>query len=245
MKKSHSQAFDQNHPLLADRDRLDRILDAMYAKIQKTLFPRSRPVQRPRAEASQSNHVGDIERILNGNAVSADDVLSEAFSDLLLYPPGRLHSTWEGLAVSIAEKKAFSSLRDSGKGLRGTDHRPQLYLVSGDREREGPDGETEPAVFETLPGDWDNLEAEYFATQDVLKLRDLAREVLDDRDQRIFFAIHFEGYKRQDVGDRLGLTSQRVGQIYNSALCTLEAHPDYPFKPLIEVEPLTQGGIYD
>ena len=42
-----------------------------------------------------------------------------------------------------------------------------------------------------------------------------------------------------------GLTSQRVGQIYNSALRTLEAHPDYPFKPLIEVEQLTQGGIDD
>ena len=71
--------------------------------------------------------------------------------------------------------------------------------------------------------------------QAVLKLRDLAREGLNDRDQRIFFAIHFEDYSRKEVGDRLGLTSQRVGQIYNAALRTLEAHPDYPFKPPLEV----------
>ena len=245
MKKSHSQAFDHNHPLLADGDRLDEILDAMYAKIQKTLFRWRRPVRRPRAEANQSDNAKDVERILDGTGVSADDILSEALIGLLSYPPECLEGTWEALGVTIAENKAKDALRAAGKGLRGTEHRLQLYLMSGDREREGPDGETEPAIFETLPGDWENLEAEYFATQDVLKLRDLAREVLDDRDKRIFFAIHFEGYSRKEVGDQFGLTSQRVGQVFNGALRTLEAHPEYPFKPPIEVEQLTQGGTDD
>ena len=62
----------------------------------------------------------------------------------------------------------------------------------------------------------------------MLKLRDLAREVLDDREQDIFFSIHFDGYSRKEVGDRLGLTSQRIGQIYKTVLLRLKTHPDYP-----------------
>ena len=62
----------------------------------------------------------------------------------------------------------------------------------------------------------------------MLKLRDLTREVLDDREQEIFFAIHFDGYSRKEVGDRLGLTSQRIGQIYKAVLRRLKTHPDYP-----------------
>lgn len=227
--KSTSRAFDPEHPLLKDRKRLEEILDIMYAKIQKTLFPRSAP-QRRRATASQSNTVGWTERTLEGTGASAEDVLSEALIGLLSYSPGRLTSTWEGLAIKIAENKAVSALRADGKGLRGTDHRPQLRLVSGDQEREGPDGETEPALFEFLPGNHDP-EAEYFVLQDVHKLRDLAREILDSRDQEIFFSIHFEGEHRKEVGERFGLTSQRIGQVYNAALRRLEARPDYPFDP--------------
>ena len=48
--------------------------------------------------------------------------------------------------------------------------------------------------------------------------------------KKSFFAIHFQHYSRTEVGDWLGLTSQRVGQIYNAALQQLETHPDYPFK---------------
>ena len=179
---------------------------------------------------------------MEGTGVSADDVLQEALMGLLRYPPERLEGTWEGLGVTIAGNKAVDALRASGKGLRGTEHRPQLHLVSADIEREGPNGTTEPAIFDTLPSNWGYPEAEFFVLHDVLRLRDLAREVLDDRDLRIFFAIHFEDNSRKEVGNRFGLTSQRVGQIYSASLRTLEAHPDYPFKPPIEVEQLTQGG---
>ena len=238
MKTSNSHEFDPEHPLLADEARLNRILDVMYAKIHKTLFPWSKPGKRSGSEASQSNNADDPELILYGTGVSANDVLSEAFEGLFLYPPERLRGTWEGLAVTIAENKATDALRSAEKGLRGTEHRTALHLVSGDLERDGPDGETEPAIFDTLPSNWGDLEVEFFVLQDVLKLRDLARELLNDRDQRIFFAIHFQGYNRKEVGDRLGLTGQRVSQIYNSALSTLETHPDYPFKPPMEVEKL-------
>ena len=223
----NSQAFDSQHPLLSDRDRLERILDIMYVKIQKALFS-GYPARHLRADASQSNNAGDMERILAGSKVSADDVLSEALAGLLQYQPGRLEGTWEGLAVKIAHNKAVDAKRASRKGLRGTDHRPPLHLVSGDLERDGSDGEAEPALFDLLPSTWRDPEAEYSVLEDVLELRDLAREILDNRDQAIFFEIHFRGDSRKEVGDRLGLTSQRIGQIYSAALDRLEAHPDYP-----------------
>ena len=88
-------------------------------------------------KTSQLNGSGRVARILDGTGVSADDVLSEAFLGLLEYPPERIESTWEALAVKIAEYKAIDALRASEKGLRGTDHRPELQLVSGDLEWEG------------------------------------------------------------------------------------------------------------
>ena len=207
----------------------------MYAEIQKTLFPGHLGQPRPRVETSQTNGTGGVERILEGSGVSADDVLSEASIALLKHSSKRLESTWEGLAVTIAHNKAVDALRASRKGLRGTNHRPGLRLVSGDVEREGPDGEVEPSIFELRHSNWGDPEAEYFVLEDVLKLRDLAREILDDRDLEIFFAIHFEGYSRKEVADRLGLTSQRIGQIFNAAVHSLEKHPDYPFKSTVQV----------
>ena len=227
MMISTSQASESKHPLLADRDRLGKILDIMYAKIQKTLFPRN-PRQRPRAETGGLINADDRERIREGTGFSADDVLSEALFGLLEYSPERLKGTWEGLAVTIAGNKATDALRASTKGLRGTDHRPELRIVSGDAGGKGPDGEREPALFEVLPSNCGDPEAEYLELEYVLKLRDLTRELLDDREQEIFFAIHFDGYSRKEVGDRLGLTSQRIGQIYKAVLHRLETHPDYP-----------------
>ena len=237
----NSQAFDPEHPLQADRERLDRILDVMYAKIQRTLFPWRNPRRRPRAETEPST--GDSEWVLYGTGVSAEDVLSEALIELLQYPPKSLKGTWEGLAVRIARNKAVDALRVFGKGLRGTDHRGQLNLVSGAVEREGPDGETEPPIFDETPSEWGDPEAEYLEHLELeatLKLRDLARELLDDRQQRIFFAIHFDDHTRREVGEQLGWTSQRIGQIYKASLLTLVGHPDYPFKPPITVGQLTE-----
>lgn len=237
----NSQAFDPEHPLQVDRERLEGILDVMYAKIQRTLFPWKSPRRRPRAETERSS--GDPEWILYGTGVSVEDVLSEALIELLQYSPDRLKGTWEGLAVGIARNKAVDALRVSGKGLRGTDHRGELHLVPGDAEREGPDGETEPSIFEVTPSEWGDPEAEYFEYLELeatLKLRDLARELLDDRQQRIFFAIHFDDQTRSEVGEQLGLTSQRVGQIYKASLLTLVDHPDNPFKPPITVGKLTE-----
>ena len=173
----NSQAFDPEHPLLADRERLDRILDVMYAQVQKTLFPRN-PRRRPQSVTGLSTDAWGPERILDGTGISADDVLSEAFIALLRYRPERLKGTWEGLAVRIARNKAVDALRASGKGLRGTDLRPDLRLVSGDADGVGPDGEREPSIFEGLRANRGNPEDEYLALEAALEFRNLTREVL-------------------------------------------------------------------
>ena len=221
------QAFESEHPLLTDRDRLEKIANIMYVKIQKTLFP-WKPARRLRLEAGQFIGVGDREQVLTGSGISADDVLSEAILALLQHSPKRIRESWEGLAVRIARNKAVDAIRTSRKGLRATKKRPELRLVSGDVKRIGPDGEPEPSIIEMLPSNWDDPEEEFFRIEGVVRLRDLAREILEDRDREIFFAIHFGDYSRKEIGDLHGLTSQRVGQIYKAALRRLYAHPDYP-----------------
>ena len=228
-------AFESEHPLLTDRDRLEKIANIMYVEIQRTLFP-WKPALRLRIEAGQFISVGDREQVLAGSGISADDVLADAFLALLQHSPEHIRESWEGLAFRIAHNKAVDAIRASRKGLRGTKNRPELWLVSGDAERIGPDGESEPSIIEMLPSNWGDPEEEFFKTEGVVRLRDLAREILEDRDREIFFAIHFGDYSRKEIGDLLGLTSQRVGQIYKAALRRLYAHPDYPYRADSQLE---------
>ena len=226
----NSHSFDNAHPLLADRARLDEIANIMKAKIHKTLFNgrprRGWPTESDGAVGDDAN-----ERILPGTGISADDVLSEALIGLLQHPAERLEGSWEGLAVRIAEYKAKDALRASRKGLRGTDHRLPIQLESADIQRTGPDGQPMPSIIDTIPSEWGNPEAEYIELQDALQLRDLARAILDSRQQEVFFAIHFLGDSRKEVGEKLGLTSQRISQIYGDTLRTLGSHPDFPYQP--------------
>lgn len=221
-------AFDLGHPLLADHEHLERITDVMYAAIQRTLFPWEAPRRRHRADDVDDD--GGRERILDGIGVSADDVLASALPELLQYPPGQLQGSWEGLATTIARRRAIDAVRASQAGLRGTDYRSPLKLVSGDAEREVSDGEAEPPLFEMVPSTWGDPEAEYLATETTLELRDLARSILSDREREVFFAIHYRGVSRREVGAQLGLTGQRIGQIYNAACRRLEAHMHYPYE---------------
>src|SRR5487761_1718247 len=93
----------QPHPLLADRTRLDRIVSNMDITIQRTLY---------------GHMLGDgQERLLRGG-VSARDVLQEALLDLLRYDPARLTTSWEGLSVTIARRRAIDAVRESTKGRR-------------------------------------------------------------------------------------------------------------------------------
>lgn len=218
--------FDPKHPLAEDRQRLDRIANIMYGTIQKALFAASGGRRFTRTQ------------LLEGGAVTPDDVLREALAAFLQYPPGRLTGEWEALAVRIARNKALDAYTASQKGLGGTKHRDRLYLVSGDAERGGPGGETRASLLEVLPGDWDGPEVECERVEKALMLRDLAREVLDEREQKIVFAILFEGYCRREVGEELELTSQRVSQIFLDAMKRMATDPNNPFK----LEDVQEGG---
>ena len=188
MTSISSVLFDPKHPLADDRQRLNRIADIMYGAIQRALFKASGG---RRFERSQ---------LLEGGAVTPDDILREALADFQQYPPERLMETWEALAVTIARNKALDAYTSSQKGLGGTEHRDRLYLVSGDAEGEGPDGERQAPRFEVLPGDWDDPEVECARVEKAIVFFDLARRVLDERERKIVFAI-LKGHSRKEVGE--------------------------------------------
>ena len=217
--ESPAPVSGSEHPLLSDRARLDALLDVMHAQIHKTLHPLS--------SAPRKRGVGPERALVGG--VSADDVLQEALDDLLAYPLERVTGSLEALGVDIAKKRAVDARRASQKGLRGTSHRPELRVVSGDAEAQRDNGETTRPVWDVVSGEHASAEDEFLATQSVLDLRDLAREILDGQEQRVFFGIHFEHRTRRDIGEELGKTGQRVGQIYEQAMRRLEAHPRYPY----------------
>ena len=225
MASASSVFFDPKHPLAGDRQRLDKVADIMFRTIQKTLY----------AESAGRRLAGN--QLLEGGAVTADDILGEALADLLEYPPGRLKGTWEALAVGIAHHKAVDALRASQKGLGETEHRDRLHLVSGDAERGGPGGETKAPLLEVLPGDWDGPEVECERVEKALVFLDLARDVLDEREREIVFAI-LKGCSRKKVGEELELTSQRVGQIFSDAMKRLATDLNNPFTS----EDMQEGG---
>jgi RNA polymerase sigma factor (sigma-70 family) len=193
-----------NHPLLQDRARLEAILDVMYIQIQKVTHPRRAPVGRGDTEARH-------EHALVGGE-SPDDVLQTAALALLSYPPSELTSTWEALAVGIARNKAKDAIRRATSGRRtssaegeGTREINVVPLSTGS-------GGQDP--IDALPADIDAPETEFITSRQQQILLRLARELLNDRDRRIFFEIHHLGINRAEVGRSLGLTGQRVGQIY-------------------------------
>jgi len=77
-----------------------------------------------------------------------------------------------------------------------------------------PTGGAGQNPIDSLPADGDTLEAEFIVSRQQRILLRLARELLDDRERQIFFEIHHLGSGRAEVGRKLGLTGQRVGQIY-------------------------------
>jgi RNA polymerase sigma factor (sigma-70 family) len=216
---------------VADRARLDKITDNMYAQIHRVLHGRTRD---PGAE-----------RALSGGE-SAEDVLQDALIALLEYDPANLRTTWEALSVGIARKKAFAALRRATKGRR-----------SGRTAAEDPDDVTVVSIdvaHVDLPDESDEADPEraFERTQQQLVLLRLARERLNDRERQVFFGIHFEGLTRATLAADLGLTSQAVGQMYVRVLRYLyTAARDDPMFPTTNAPtpnaptPPTKGGPRD
>jgi RNA polymerase sigma factor (sigma-70 family) len=225
MTASGSRRPLANHPLLQDRARLEAILDVMYIQIQKVTHPFRAAVGRGDAEARH-------EHALSGGE-SPDDVLQTATLALFSYPPSQLTTTWEALAVGIARNKAIDAIRRATIGRKTSSADSE-----GPRDREinvvplstGGGGQD---PIDLLPADAD-AEAEFIASRQQLILLRLARELLSDRERQIFFEIHHLGTSRAEVGRNLGLTGQRVGQIYRQVAEQLleAAHDDPVFRTL-------------
>lgn len=138
--------------------------------------------------------------------------------------------SWRALAITISKNKAKDALKKAGKGLHGTAKREPLRLVSGDAPLSPSGDEPTSTIFELQADPLGNPEDEYLALHDVVELRDLAFELLTERDRGIFLEIHFGAKTRKELGEELGLTPQRIGQIYDAALEQLEAHPRFPYR---------------
>ena len=228
MTASGSRRPLPDHPLLQDRTRLEAVLDVMYIQIQKVTHPFRAAVGRGDAGARR-------EHALTGGE-SSDDVLQTATRALLSYPPSQLTTTWEALAVGIARNKAKDAIRraTSGRAASSADS-------EGARESETnvvplATGGAGQNPIDSLDADVDTLEDEFIASRQQQILIRLARELLDDRERQIFFEIHHLGSSRAEVGRKLGLTGQRVGQIYRTVAGQLldAARDDPTFRWLSE-----------
>ena len=73
-------------------------------------------------------------------------------------------------------------------------------------------------------------EEEYQSACRTHELRDLAREKLTEREQKVIFGVAFEERSRKDIGEELGVTGQWVGKILNKAIKKLEQDPRYPYE---------------
>jgi RNA polymerase sigma factor (sigma-70 family) len=202
----------QPHPLLADRPRLNRIVSNMDITIQRTLY---------------GHTLGDgQERMLHGGA-SARDVLQEALLDLLRYDPARLTTSWEGLSVTIARRRAVDAVRESTKGRRAAeaaaDDPDQITVVAFDDQL---DEHTGMAV-----SGWDDPEQAFARNEQQKVLRRLIRD-LPEPSRTIVNGLHLQGRTRVEVGREVNLTPQRVGQIYAKTLPALlekaRNEPDFP-----------------
>ncbi len=199
-----------DHPLIRDRARLEAITSNMYGQIQRVLHRRSDR---------------GVEEVLSGGE-SADDVLQDALLALLSYDPSKLREAWEVLSVRIARNKAVDAVRRATRGRRSgepSEKGPdEVSVVSLDVVRADPEDDTEDA---------DPAEA-YMRTQQELVLMRLARELLDERDRKIYFGIHFEGRSRADLGRELDLSGPGVGQIYlrvaRRLLAAARRDPEFP-----------------
>ncbi|MCP4384706.1 MAG: hypothetical protein GY798_25385 [Hyphomicrobiales bacterium] len=216
------------HPLEVDVARLERIATVMCHEIHKKLG-RPTPPRRRTTGSDVSRVFGEpaTERIVRGSALSAEYILSEAIHDLLAKSPDEVTESWEALAVRIAQNKAIGAVRAAGAGLRPTEHRPRLTVVSPDAEGPiGPDGEPGPSALEYLESSSDP-EAEFFATAQQDELLKLARETLDERDRAIFMGIHYGTRTRVSLAEEFDLSPPGVTHVYKTIALKLYQHPRF------------------
>jgi RNA polymerase sigma factor (sigma-70 family) len=185
------------HPLLGDRVRLARITSNMDLTIQKIIYKRV---------------IGESEERLLCGGVSARDVLQEAVIDLLQVDPASLSRSWEALSVTIARRRAADAIRASVRGRRArnapADDPDEINVV-----------EFDSTLWEhnLAAATDDEPERAFMLNEQQKVLLRLARD-LPEQQRTIFSAVHFRDRTRDAVGKEVGLTGQRVGQIYTATL---------------------------
>jgi len=199
------------HPLLADRTRLNRILSNMDITIQRTLH---------------GQRLSDEERVVHGGT-SSKDVLQKALLELLSYDQSKLATSWEALSVTIARRRAIDAVRESTKGRRAADAAAddpdEITVVSFDLFLDEHTGAEISA--------WGDPEQAFIHNEQQKVLRRVIRE-LPEPSRTIVNALHYMGQSRVDVGRQVNLTPQRVGQIYAKTLREVlekaRNDPDFP-----------------
>lgn len=216
------------HPLEQEPDRLERIVDVMWAEVNKVLNRRASPRRRSGGTDVARRIGGPVAEELLAGSSSASDILAEALAALLRTPEDAVTTSWEALAGGIAQNKAKGALRAAGAGLRETEHRPRLRVVPGDR-RGPPDADGEPTAspFEVLVDPRADPEREFMETAQQLELVKLARDLLSERDRKIFFGLHFEGRTRVSLAQELGLTPPGVTHVYRTVARRLYQDPRF------------------
>lgn len=235
MHNPPAQTPDNRHPLERDPELLERIVDVMWAVIH-TVLHRTHARRRRSGGSSLARLVGEpaTERVIQGGD-SPEDILAEALSALFLIPEHDVTTSWRALAVTIAKNKAKGSLRAGRAGLRATQHRPELTVVSGDQPGPpGTDDEPTGTAFDVLADPHADAEAEFLAASQQLELLRLARELLDDRDRAIFLGLHFQDRTRRSLADEFHLTPPGVVHIYKQTAKRLYDHPRF--------QQFTEGG---
>jgi DNA-directed RNA polymerase specialized sigma24 family protein len=188
------------HPVLQDVALRERLLDLMWARIQKTVAPNHRPRPRRRSNAD----------LVVAGGIIVQDVLNDALAGVLHTKPEEVRKSWEALATTIAHNKAVQAVRDNTKGrLRDGDEIDLVPLHQPD--------ENGTTLADKLADELADPEAEAIVLQQELALKRLAEQHLSNRDREIYFRIHYLGQKRSAICHEFGITAQAVGQIYVKA----------------------------
>lgn len=200
----------EQHPLWLDRERLDVVTERMWVEIQKVMFagrPR-RPLRSP----------AKTELTVVGGA-SAEDVLSEAVHALLQYAPDG-DVIWEAVGSTIAQRRAIAAVRTARKN-RSLPAGSEIGITSLDLENEDGGPLFGELADPSAPTD-DEIIDGVLRAERVLAIRTVAEEVLPLRDRDIVFRVT-RGETNEAVASDVGLSAQRVGQIYRESTRRINA----------------------
>jgi DNA-directed RNA polymerase specialized sigma24 family protein len=218
MSASVNRAIWDRHPLWSDRERLEAINQKMWFEIQKVMFPGKARRPLPNTGGTELTVVGGI---------SPEDVYREAVHGLLQYEPAG-EVNWEAVAISIARRRAIQAVRTATK-YRTLGGGSEIGIVSLDREVEGAGPlVTKLADSEDLTDD--EAVDRVLRAERLVAFHAVAHDVLTPRDRDIVFRKAC-GETYLGIAADVGVTEQRVGQIYRESMrkinARLRSHPEF------------------